>query len=238
MSNKMLLTATKDMRYSTRRLLAGDSFEASRRDGKLLIALGRASEGRSEGAVGQIPERLAERVKHQEMLLGSSLLNAYYQIGDENVSLGKIVATAHKESGMTVDEWNSLGTNDREVRLQSTLDAMILAAAPASTDDDEGNDTGTSEGAGSGDSDGGGDGNDDEKPIVDSTGKVVDPPEAAKVTPAPVPPVDETPAALAAEEDIQTVRQAYHDLVGRRAYAGWDIPTIKEKMADFEKSKA
>lgn len=38
----MRLIAEKNMRYSTRRLLPGDEFEASRRDGRLLVALGRA----------------------------------------------------------------------------------------------------------------------------------------------------------------------------------------------------
>lgn len=38
----MRLIAEKNMRYSTRRLLPGDEFEASRRDGRVLVAIGRA----------------------------------------------------------------------------------------------------------------------------------------------------------------------------------------------------
>ncbi len=139
---------------------------------------------------------------------------------------------------MSVEDWNSLPTNDREVRLQATLDAMILAAAPATTEGDEGNGEGTSEGAGSGDSDGGGDGDDDKGPGVSGVGLAAGD-EGTKTPPAPpAPPVDETPKEETPAEDIQAVREEYHTAVGRRAYAGWDIPTLKEKIAEFEKSKA
>lgn len=233
MNNKVMLTASRPMRYNTRRLLAGDTFEARVSDAKLLKALGRATDGRPEGEVGQMPERLAERVKHKEYLLGSSLLNAYYQIGDESVQLGKIVAKSHAESGLSVDEWNALSTNDRETRLQETLDAMLSAFTPATPDGGEGNSTGTGEGAGSGDSDGDGDGDDDNGPGVSGTGLVAGNGTSSNDS-GLVPPVDVKKDEQPKEEDIQTVREQYHTVVGRRAYAGWDIPTLKEKIAEFE----
>jgi hypothetical protein len=34
------------------------------------------------------------------------------------------------------------------------------------------------------------------------------------------------------EEDIADVRAEYQEVVGKRAYPGWDIPTLRQKMAE------
>lgn len=58
-------------------------------------------------------------------LYGSSILASTYTLpGGITVQLGQIVARAHKESGLTVSEWNAEDEGDREVRLMRTLVAM------------------------------------------------------------------------------------------------------------------
>ena len=47
----MKLVATREFSYATRRLLPGDTFEASDRDGKLLIAVKKAQKGRPDADV-------------------------------------------------------------------------------------------------------------------------------------------------------------------------------------------
>lgn len=34
------------------------------------------------------------------------------------------------------------------------------------------------------------------------------------------------------EEDIAAVRAEYLEVVGKRAFNGWDIPTLRQKMAE------
>lgn len=41
---KKTFVATRDMTYATRRLKAGDEFQANRRDGRTLVAIGKAAE--------------------------------------------------------------------------------------------------------------------------------------------------------------------------------------------------
>ncbi len=140
MSTKVMLTATKPQKYGTRRLQAGDVFEARSKDVKLLVALRRAVEGRQEVDIPAIPKSLVERVKPPviETLYGSSVLESTYQIGDETVQLGTIVANAHKDSGLSVEAWNMLGTGERDEKLFAELKRLQDAAAPAPEDDDEG----------------------------------------------------------------------------------------------------
>jgi hypothetical protein len=43
---------------------------------------------------------------------------------------------------------------------------------------------------------------------------------------------DMTAAPPAPVEDITTVRAEYFDVVGKRAFNGWDIETLKAKIAE------
>lgn len=57
-----------------------------------------------------------------ETLLGSSILPSLIEIGEDNIQLGEIVAAAHQASGLSVDDWNALNSDDRELRLQAEID--------------------------------------------------------------------------------------------------------------------
>lgn len=71
-----------------------------------------------------------------DMLLGSNVLPAMIEIAPGNeAQLGAVVSRAHKESGLSVADWNALPNEDRETRLAATVDAMRAeAASPASID--------------------------------------------------------------------------------------------------------
>lgn len=65
----MVLIAKRDMRYGTRRLKAGDYFEASKRDAKVLAAVKRADYApgnRMPSNVPPIPEGLKKQVEQQD----------------------------------------------------------------------------------------------------------------------------------------------------------------------------
>lgn len=60
---KLNMVATKPMRYGTRRLVAGDTFECEPRHAKLFVTLKRAKEHEREKAdIPAIPAALKERV--------------------------------------------------------------------------------------------------------------------------------------------------------------------------------
>lgn len=67
-------------------------------------------------------------------LIGSSILPARIEIAaNVTVALGSVVAQAHKESGLSVDEWNALPHSEREELLQEVVERMAGAidVAPA-----------------------------------------------------------------------------------------------------------
>lgn len=57
-------------------------------------------------------------------LLGSDLLPAHIQIGDELVQLGTVVAKAHEASGLTVEDWNGLVPQIREKLLADYVENL------------------------------------------------------------------------------------------------------------------
>lgn len=69
--------------------------------------------------------------KSLEVLLGSDLLPAHVQIGDELVQLGAVVAKAHEASGLTVGDWNGLVPQIREKLLADYIESL---RAPAEQD--------------------------------------------------------------------------------------------------------
>lgn len=59
-----------------------------------------------------------------QWLLGSDLLPAHIQIGDELVQLGTVVAKAQEASGLTVEAWNDLAPQIREKLLADYVEAL------------------------------------------------------------------------------------------------------------------
>lgn len=68
---------------------------------------------------------------HIETLLGSSVLPSMIDLGEgPTVQLGTVVTRAHKESGLTISEWNALAGDAREALLAETVEAMKAEIAP------------------------------------------------------------------------------------------------------------
>jgi len=63
-----------------------------------------------------------------QALLGSDLLPAHIQIGDELVQLGTVVAKAHEASGLTVEDWNGLVPQIREKLLADYVENLRTPA--------------------------------------------------------------------------------------------------------------
>lgn len=65
-----------------------------------------------------------------ETLLRSSVLPALVEIAPgKTVQLGEIVAKAHENSGLSIEEWNALLDADRDARLAAVVDALKAAEA-------------------------------------------------------------------------------------------------------------
>ena len=85
-------------------------------------------------------------------LIGSSVLPAQIQlINEQIVDQYDVVRQSFEESGLSADEWNALESDDREARLQETLDtvndAIAAGAGPQPDgDEDETSDAETGEG--------------------------------------------------------------------------------------------
>lgn len=60
------LIATKSMRYATRRLQAGDVFEAKPRDARLLIAVKKARAERAPGKIAPPPAELVKKAAKRD----------------------------------------------------------------------------------------------------------------------------------------------------------------------------
>lgn len=83
----MRLRATREFRYNTRRLLAGDEFTASRRDGKVLVAIRKATAIRETADVPPPPPAVAEQIGQAFGPLPSDELKALRQ--EYETRLGK-----------------------------------------------------------------------------------------------------------------------------------------------------
>lgn len=59
-----------------------------------------------------------------EILVGSSVHSASYDIGGKTHSLGDIVAMAHKTSELTVEQWNALPEDERHAKIDAMLDSL------------------------------------------------------------------------------------------------------------------
>lgn len=59
-------------------------------------------------------------------LLGSSLQPSRFEFADgSELSLGDVVSKAHAASGLSVEAWNELSENDREVAIAETVQGLI-----------------------------------------------------------------------------------------------------------------
>ncbi len=61
----------------------------------------------------------------REILLGSSVLAASYDIEGQTVTLGELVSAAKEFSGKTAEEWNALPDADREDLIRAELDRRL-----------------------------------------------------------------------------------------------------------------
>lgn len=69
-----------------------------------------------------------------EVLLGSDVHDASYDIGGVTHALGDLVAAAHKDSGLSAQEWNELEGETRAGLIDEQLDKLAdaVSAPPAS----------------------------------------------------------------------------------------------------------
>lgn len=59
-----------------------------------------------------------------DMLIGSNALPSIISLGaDRTVTLGEVVAAAHKASGLSVQDWNALSEDDRDAMLADMIEA-------------------------------------------------------------------------------------------------------------------
>lgn len=65
-----------------------------------------------------------------EVLVGSSVHPATFEINGKSYTLGDVVAAAHTASGLAVEEWNALPDEDRHTRIDAELD-KLAAGDPA-----------------------------------------------------------------------------------------------------------
>lgn len=82
------------------------------------------------------PEAAEEAEDHEDdMLLGSNVLPSMVEIAPGNeVQLGAVVMRSHKESGLSVSEWNGLADDEREAKLAATVEAMKAEEAAKPVD--------------------------------------------------------------------------------------------------------
>lgn len=75
----------------------------------------------------QVNDQSGAQEGTDEALHGSSTIPALIRIGDADVQLGTEVAAAHARSGMTVEAWNALSDEDRDLCLNHEIEAMRAA---------------------------------------------------------------------------------------------------------------
>lgn len=84
------------------------------------------------GVVSELNKELEERTKQQatiqpvdeNVLKGSTVHPATFDIKGEQVSIEDVIAVAHEESGMTTAEWNEMPDEARHSLIDAILDAM------------------------------------------------------------------------------------------------------------------
>lgn len=85
-----------------------------------------------KGVVAELNKELEERTKQQatiqpvdeNVLKGSTVHPATFDIKGEQVSIEDVIAVAHEESGMTTSEWNEMPDEARHQLIDAILDAM------------------------------------------------------------------------------------------------------------------
>lgn len=65
-----------------------------------------------------------------QAVIGSDKFGSEFVIGDTKLSLGDLVAAAHSDSRLSVEDWNQLPQDERDLYLQVKLEALQSAAIP------------------------------------------------------------------------------------------------------------
>jgi hypothetical protein len=83
-------------------------------------------------AVKKADDKPAEVAKTgAEILVGSSVHPATFEIGGQTFQLGTVVAMAHTASGLSVADWNALADDERHARIDAELDRLEAEAEAA-----------------------------------------------------------------------------------------------------------
>lgn len=80
--------------------------------------------GASDPNAGETTAVNGDHNRPLQVLLGSDVLPAHIQIGDELVQLGTVVAKAQEASGLSVEAWNDLVPQIREKLLADYVEAL------------------------------------------------------------------------------------------------------------------
>ena len=83
---------------------------------------------KSDGPVKQAAPVVAPEMEAKAPLAGSDLHPPQFEIGGQVITQLDVVRKAFEASGMTSDEWNELGEDDRAARMDIVLDEMAEAA--------------------------------------------------------------------------------------------------------------
>lgn len=70
------------------------------------------------------PKKEEPKKPNESLVGGSAKFDSVIKIKKKDVQLGTIVAAAFEATGMTVDEWNNLTQEDRDVYIDEQIKAM------------------------------------------------------------------------------------------------------------------
>lgn len=97
-----------------------------------------------KGVKAELEKEVEERTQSQQtlqpvdenVLKGSTVHPATFNIKGEQVSIEDVISVAHEESGMTTAEWNEMPDEARHGLIDAILDAMAGEQGDDSADDD------------------------------------------------------------------------------------------------------
>lgn len=139
----------------------------------------------------------------ENVLKGSTVHPATFDIKGEQVSIEDVIAVAHEESGMTTAEWNEMPDEARHDLIDAILNAMAGEEDPVDP-----NQTGTAQTTAATEAVK----EEEPKPSADNA-------EAPKVK-------DLTP-----EQELEAAKQEYKAKTGKLPHYKWSIEKIREELA-------
>lgn len=158
----------------------------------------------------ELNKELEERTQGQQatfqpvdenVLKGSTVHPATFDIKGEQISIEDVIAVAHEESGMTTAEWNAMQEEDRHSLIDAVLDAMAGEDDPADP-----NQTGESHGKQEGETE------EAPKETADKDGGTTD--DKAKY-----------------EAEREAAAQEYKAKTGKLPHYKWTIEKIRSELA-------